>query len=70
MALPEDLRFVLTLSEGSQQAEGEHMPWIDYEGLSRPKKMLVWVAIVVLAIAVATILWFLGIRPDEVPVRP
>lgn len=43
------------------------MPWIDYEALSRPKKLLLWAALVVAGIVVATILWFLGFRPADVP---
>jgi hypothetical protein len=43
------------------------MPWIDYERLSRPKRILVWVAVVVLAVVVASVLWYLGIRPEDGP---
>jgi len=42
-------------------------PWIDYEGLSGPKKVLLWVVLVIAALVVAAIAWWLGIRPDEVP---
>ena len=38
------------------------MPWIDYEGLSRSKKILVWAIVFAAAVAVATIAWALGIR--------
>lgn len=43
------------------------MPWIDYEQLSGPKKALVWLAIVAAGLVIASILWFVGFRPDDVP---
>lgn len=45
------------------------MPWIDYEALSQPKKLLVWAVVVVVAVVVATIVWLLGGQSADVPVR-
>ena len=43
------------------------MPWIDYEALSRSKRVLLWAAVAAVAVAVATLLWFLGFRSTDVP---
>jgi hypothetical protein len=44
----------------------EPLPWVDYEALSGPKKALIWAVVVLIAILLATALWFLGFReaPD------
>ena len=43
------------------------MPWIDYDALSRPKKILVWVLVVAAAVLISAIVWLLGFREVDVP---
>lgn len=43
------------------------MPWIDYDALSGSKKLLLWAAVVVAGLVVATILWLLGAGTADVP---
>lgn len=44
--------------------------WFDYDSLTRSRKILVWGIVVIAAIVVATLLWFLGFRTTDVATLP
>ena len=43
------------------------MPWIDYEALSRSRKILVWVLVVAAAVLISAIVSLPGFREVDVP---